>query len=964
MVRAMTTLKPQLVRADTLDLQDHDTPSAKDHSRQPAHPSPYGYGPAAPHQAQTLRQAEQDAYQEQHTSPRQSEDKTNGAFGYSDHDDDRNDDHNTSNGSNGPGYNGQDINDEDGGDSHDEDMDDDLLDKISSSPSIEDGKYTLPVWPPRADSVRTGAAPAPAMIQIHDSPLSSSPYISHYKVSPPQSPRVVGPESHHGECEGYYANRRMEVEPWQDHDQTSSLTSFTSNNSGLATQLQGIPLSESQEFRRYLLPTDDPLLRDVIDAQSDEYFYDEEGDWEDDDSSVADPDLSSDDDPEDFQFSNDDRFIDSGWGGECLREIEDIDFEFVYALHTFVATVEGQANATKGDTMVLLDDSNSYWWLVRVVKDGSIGYLPAEHIETPTERLARLNKHRNIDLSASMLGDNPEKSKNPLKKAMRRRNAKTVQFAPPTYYEPSDYEYSDEEDDGNESLTDQGIDDNADDDTHNDQEVVETEPESQGQRVTATANGVQRMASTDSLKSDLSSDNSTRAQQQEATLVEQNKADEAVSRSRKGVVRNTDSFFRDDTVETKKISLTPRLLRGDSESGQTTEQEVRQRQSLDTFDRIVASDDKTKEKEKEKEKDKKKEKKGMLSGLFKRKKGTPQEESVERPSEELRRSPQSKDSMESVTYTKPESGPERKPSKLQKTPPIASPKSSPTEPRAPQRELMAAATTAPPSVTPREPTGPAPAPPTLRKVESESELADDTLSTAPQSQPTTQVNRFPSLTEKRSIFAPITTALKSTSSSNSDTRSPVKPIYSKRAKERFAIDDEDSEDYGPTPKADDQTRNSVSPLADNLEEPVRSDSVVRVSPVDSLTPINSQTQKGLDVRTTPLPIETGHADSEGTASTSKPSPSTATHTPSTSRSTPTWSDASLRSYMENDQEIKDLLIIVHDKSNVTPVGADHPLMSNLFSNERSKLAEMQLQLDSMLMSWMGKKNSSLLSATT
>jgi hypothetical protein len=25
--------------------------------------------------------------------------------------------------------------------------------------------------------------------------------------------------------------------------------------------------------------------------------------------------------------------------------------------------------------MVLLDDSNSYWWLVRVVKDGSIGEM-------------------------------------------------------------------------------------------------------------------------------------------------------------------------------------------------------------------------------------------------------------------------------------------------------------------------------------------------------------------------------------------------------------------------------------------------------------------------------------------------------------------------------------------------------------------------------------------------------------
>lgn len=31
------------------------------------------------------------------------------------------------------------------------------------------------------------------------------------------------------------------------------------------------------------------------------------------------------------------------------------------------------------------------------------GYLPAEHIETPTERLARLNKHRNIDVSSLFL---------------------------------------------------------------------------------------------------------------------------------------------------------------------------------------------------------------------------------------------------------------------------------------------------------------------------------------------------------------------------------------------------------------------------------------------------------------------------------------------------------------------------------------------------------------------------------
>ena len=55
---------------------------------------------------------------------------------------------------------------------------------------------------------------------------------------------------------------------------------------------------------------------------------------------------------------------------------------------------------------------------------------------------------RSQQLSATMLGDNPEKSKNPLKKAMRRRNAKTVQFCAPTYVEASDVEYSSDEEDG------------------------------------------------------------------------------------------------------------------------------------------------------------------------------------------------------------------------------------------------------------------------------------------------------------------------------------------------------------------------------------------------------------------------------------------------------------------------------------------------------------------------------------
>jgi hypothetical protein len=80
---------------------------------------------------------------------------------------------------------------------------------------------------------------------------------------------------------------------------------------------------------------------------------------------------------------------------------EDIDFSLVYALHTFLATVDGQASVVKGDKLLLLDDSNSYWWLVRVLKTQAVGYIPAENIETPFERLARLNKHRNVDVSSS-----------------------------------------------------------------------------------------------------------------------------------------------------------------------------------------------------------------------------------------------------------------------------------------------------------------------------------------------------------------------------------------------------------------------------------------------------------------------------------------------------------------------------------------------------------------------------------
>ncbi|KAI0269365.1 hypothetical protein BC834DRAFT_1017379 [Gloeopeniophorella convolvens] len=114
---------------------------------------------------------------------------------------------------------------------------------------------------------------------------------------------------------------------------------------------------------------------------------------------------------------------------------ESIDFDLVYSLHSFAATVEGQASVVKGDSLVLMDDSNSYWWLVRVLKTQEIGYIPAENIETPFERLARLNKHRNVDLASATqaeMQDGLQESRDHFRNNMSSRAGSSQQTPSPT----------------------------------------------------------------------------------------------------------------------------------------------------------------------------------------------------------------------------------------------------------------------------------------------------------------------------------------------------------------------------------------------------------------------------------------------------------------------------------------------------------------------------------------------------
>ena len=81
---------------------------------------------------------------------------------------------------------------------------------------------------------------------------------------------------------------------------------------------------------------------------------------------------------------------------------------------------------------------------------------------------------------------------------------------------------------------------------------------------------------------------------------------------------------------------------------------------------------------------------------------------------------------------------------------------------------------------------------------------------------------------------------------------------------------------------------------------------------------------------------------------SSPREQTPASTAQSSNALPPWNDASLRTYLENDNEIRDLLLVVHDKSNIQPAPPDHPVAKNLFREENRRLGEMSHQLDAML----------------
>jgi hypothetical protein len=316
-------------------------------------------------------------------------------------------------------------------DADEEDMDDDMMDKISSSPSIDDGGYSSPSplpLPKRISSLTLSSSPTQSLNASAHIDFSSSPFMTtpiHFPIPATTARRPTSvPAGGVGSISksryrsspipiSFRSSTRAQQSKSAEHHlgkyNWTQTTDDISDNSGLSDDSETSPRTQhlnvverrlqnarqdsqmslisdfdEEDVRTMLQPVRSPL-RDLADPFSEprtpestpglvgQIDEDDDGSWTTETDTDSWDEHAEDDDSNDISFSDDPRFIDSGWGGECLRETEDIDFEFVYALHTFVATVEGQANATKGDTMVLLDDSNSYWWLVRVVKDSSIG---------------------------------------------------------------------------------------------------------------------------------------------------------------------------------------------------------------------------------------------------------------------------------------------------------------------------------------------------------------------------------------------------------------------------------------------------------------------------------------------------------------------------------------------------------------------------------------------------------------
>jgi hypothetical protein len=468
-----------------------------------------------------------------------------------------------------------------------------------------------------------------------------------------------------------------------------------------------------------------------------------------------------------------------------------------------------------------------------------------------------------------MLGDTAEKPKNPLKKAMRRRNAKTVQFAPPTYVEASDYDYSSDEGDGElfGGPEPKQVQQQQQAATQSSEPAQDENLQVQPLKVNGAKKEVEGDARSSSEDSARREGDRQRASEDDVDRP----LDPKVTRN--GTLRNTDSFFKDENTETRKITLTPNLLRDDSSTSTTGSRE--RGPSLESLEKNGFAD-KIKDDKKKKEK-----KSGMLSGLFKRKDKKGKQDSVdsdiEKPDEADRSSPQSKPSEEFAE--RPSTEQATAPAPLRQSSKGKLQKSLRTRDDSPQKTKGILKTDSPieeptetevqPDVNDNKPAGQQ-ATPTMRLVSPERESED-----RPSVEERTAFSgSAPTLTASRNSFSNMT---------KPQQEGEVKREKATKAKQRVQLDDFDS-DESSDPFADPEAQSKLAETETSEPAERLSESPVHVSAADAQP---SQKEVAVDEK---------ESDSQQPPGLSNDSSSQETSSPI---STPTPDDSPMKTIPEN-----------------------------------------------------------------
>lgn len=504
--------------------------------------------------------------------------------------------------------------------------------------------------------------------------------------------------------------------------------------------------------------------------------------------------------------------------------------------------------------------------------------------------------------------------------------------------------------------------------------------------------------------------------------------DSIPSRSRNGTIRNTDSFFKDDTAEPKKISLTPNLLRNDSSfrSGRSSESREKANNNQEMFDQIEKTSPTTeKMREDRKKKEKKLERKtGMLSGLFKRKdKRLKVDEAtggvVARPEGDVLGStlspsdsgqaspigPQSLSTQQQFMKRQGSNGKLIKSTPPGLTTPLASLSNLPNGTARPLMEGSQAILMRP------KPPGAFPSESTIKTVGGlevgstpEFQSRQPLSVQIPVTVSTEQQAESPQVESKseEGVLSPLTTLLSSKASD--PTRETLKKTKERQGLAVDASPEAEATSISPFNDTPVYSRNTMwEPPPRPAPEPVRNDwSFARsndlVSPIEgpprsdlqppslmidtsprkerSVSPISPSTpdegaaesfrmpsdmEPKSSTETSSYSVTTGPESlANDTASSPSTAPAPATP-PLAETSHPVWNDASLRAYLDESSNIavKDLLLIVHDKTGVVPVRHNHPIMIDIgFDAQKQRLDDISKRLDGLLNGFLARRGAS------